>query len=118
RRVLFRSSSQISEQRMDDENGGIITYEKLVNNPRKTMIELGEFMGLDYSAVDFNKREKVLKNARVNDEKWKDGVVQMIKNRNNKFETYFSAEEQEYICANLLNNPFYEFQLPASLQVG
>ena len=106
---LWNKSTRIIEKRRGAENGYIIKYEDMVNEPKKTMLKLGNFVHLDYSSVEFNNREKVLKNARMKDESWKDGVDKNIKSRNNKFESYFSAQERAYICKNLTINSFYKF---------
>jgi hypothetical protein len=106
---LWNDSTRVIENKKSNGKGCVVKYENLVDCPQKMMIKIGQFLELDYTNVALTNRAEVLEDARMEAEGWKDNVADRIKNRNNKFDAYFSGEEKEYICENLMSNSLYEF---------
>jgi len=107
---LWNKTIKISQQYVGEKNNHILRYEDLVSNTHKVMTEVGNFLDLSYSNINFNKREAAYTNAVKRSEPWKRNVANKINNRNSKFDKIFTEKEKRYINKKLKSNVFYDFK--------
>ena len=107
---LWNKTIQISQNYMHEKDNFVLKYEDLVGDTEGVMTKVGDFLNLDYSHANFEKREGVYSKSVKRSEPWKTNVTSGINNRNSKFDKIFTDKEKKYIYKKLITNDFYSFK--------
>ena len=95
---LWTKYAQVSQSHLHKPNHLSVSYEKLVANPRLPLIEICEFLSIDFDEAMLQQRSSASKQIITKNEPWKTAVSQPIANANGtKFSQLFSEAQRQYI---------------------
>ncbi|MDJ1169589.1 sulfotransferase [Roseofilum sp. BLCC_M154] len=112
-------SVKFSSSHLHKSNHILIRYEKLVNDPQQTLIQLCQFLGLEFDPVMLTAYGETAKQVVRPDETWKMAVAAPIENANGKkFYEFFDDQQQEYILQCLATVNVDDLELKNKNAIG
>lgn len=99
---LWTKYAETSRSHLHKPNHLLVCYEKLVENPHSTLIEICKFISVDFDEAMLKQHIAASKKVVSQDEPWKTFVSEPIANANGtKFYKLFSQEQRQYITNRL-----------------
>lgn len=103
---LWTKYVETSHRHLYKPNHILVSYERLVEDPQSTLIEICKFIGVDFDEIMLQQYAAASKKVVTKDEFWKASVSESIKNANGtKFYKLFNEEQRQYIINQLATVP-------------
>jgi hypothetical protein len=97
-----------TSQHLSNPNHILIEYESFVEDPRTNLINICQFIGIDFCESMLNSYGDSVRKVVNTNESWKSNVGKPIENANRtKFSKIFSCEQQEYIRERISSNQIH-----------
>ena len=99
---LWTKYVETSRSHLHKPNHILVSYERLVEAPRSVLMEVCEFIGIDFDEIMLQQYSDVSNKVVANDEPWKTSVNEAIQNTNGtKFHKLLNEKQRQYIINQL-----------------